>query len=110
LGLIGIATHAMAQRSFEIGVRRTLGASARQVLAMLLRDFGKPILIANLLAWPLAYVIAKAYTSLFADRVAITISPFVTSLLLGLAIAWLAVLKQAIGAARMNPATVLRHE
>lgn len=110
LGLVGIATHAMAQRNFEIGVRRTLGASARQVLTMLLKDFGKPILFANLIAWPFSFVLAKAYMSLFADKAPLTFTPFIASLLVGLAIAWLAVLKQAYSAARMNPATVLRHE
>jgi putative ABC transport system permease protein len=110
LGLVGIATHAIAQRTFEIGVRRTFGATGRQVLAMLLTDFSKPILIANLIAWPFAFVAAKAYSSFFADKTTLTLMPFVASLLLGLVIAWLAVLRQATKAARMNPAAVLRHE
>ena len=110
LGLTGIATHAMAQRKFEIGVRRTLGASAQRVLIMLLKDFGKPILIANLIAWPFAFGYAKLYTSFFSDKAPVTFTPFALSLLVGLAIAWLAVLRQATSAARMNPATVLRHE
>lgn len=110
LGLTGIATHAMAQRTFEIGVRRTLGASVRSVLVMLLRDFSKPILIANLIAWPFAFVISKAWTSFFSDKAPVTLVPFVTCLLIGLVIAWLAVFRQASRAARMNPATVLRYE
>lgn len=110
MGLVGIATHAIAQRTFEIGVRRTFGASARQVLSMLLKDFSKPILLANAIAWPFAYIAAKAYSSFFADRAPITVTPFVLSLMLGLSIAWLAVLKQAARAARLNPATVLRYE
>jgi putative ABC transport system permease protein len=110
MGLVGIATHAMAQRRFEIGIRRTLGASARQVLLMLLRDFGKPVVIANLIAWPFAYLIARVFSSFFTERVPLTIVPFATTLLLGLVIAWLAVIRQATSAARMNPATVLRHE
>jgi putative ABC transport system permease protein len=110
MGLTGIAAHAMNQRKFEIGVRRTLGASVRQVLTMLIKDFSKPILIGNLIAWPFAFVMAKLYTSFFADKVPITIVPFATTLLMGLVIAWLAVLRQATSAARMNPAMVLRHE
>ena len=110
LGLAGMATHAIAQRTFEIGVRRTFGATARQILAMLLKDFSKPILIANLIAWPLAFIAAKAYSSFFAERVTIAATPFVLSLLLGLAIAWLAVGRQAWRAARTNPAAVLRYE
>ncbi len=110
LGLVGMATHSITQRTFEIGVRRTFGATARQVLGMLLRDFAKPILLANLIAWPLAFVTAKAYSSFFAERVPITVTPFLLSLLLGLSVAWLAVFRQALHAARMNPARVLRNE
>lgn len=110
MGLAGIATHAIAQRRFEIGVRRTLGATARQVLRMLLKDFAKPILIANLVAWPIAFVFAKAFTAAFTDRVAINMFPFLLSLAIGLGVAWLAVIRQATNAARMNPAAVLRHD
>jgi len=110
MGLVGIATHAMAQRRYEIGVRRTLGASTRRILMMLLIDFGKPVMIANLIAWPFAFVLAKVISSFFADKAQLTIVPFASTLLLGLVIAWLAVLKQASSAARTNPATVLRHE
>jgi putative ABC transport system permease protein len=110
LGLLGIATHTVNQRRFEIGIRRTLGASVQQVLFMLLKDFAMPIVLANIIAWPLAFVVAKAYASFFADKATLTIMPFIASLLLGLVIAWLAVLRQATSAARMNPASVLRHE
>jgi putative ABC transport system permease protein len=110
MGLVGIATHAMAQRRFEIGVRRTLGASVRQILVMLLKDFSAPIVVANLIAWPFAFVIAKSYTAMFSDKAPLTLLPFAMSLLTGLVIAWLAVLKQATSAARMHPARVLRHE
>jgi putative ABC transport system permease protein len=110
MGLVGIATHAMAQRRFEIGIRRTLGASTTRVLVMLLTDFGKPVIIANLIAWPLAFLVALMFSSFFANKASLTVVPFVSTLLLGLSIAWLAVLRQAISAARMNPARVLRHE
>lgn len=110
MGLVGIATHAMAQRRFEIGIRRTLGASTARVLVMLLTDFGKPVIIANLIAWPLAYLAMSAYLSIFARSAEVTLLPFVASLIATLAIAWLAVTAQALRAARMNPATVLRYE
>jgi len=109
-GLLGIATHAIAQRTFEVGVRRTLGASARQVLAMLLRDFAKPVIIANLIAWPLAFGSAFMYRVNFSERAPMSFVPFISCLAFGIAIAWLVVLKQAVRAARMNPAAVLRHE
>jgi putative ABC transport system permease protein len=110
MGLVGIASYAVTQRRFEIGVRRTLGASVRQVFIMLLKDFSKPILVANAIGWPFAFLYSRFYAGYFVDRVPVTIGPFAASLLLGLGIAWLAVLRQSINAARMNPATVLRHE
>jgi putative ABC transport system permease protein len=110
MGLVGIATHAMAQRKFEIGVRRTLGASTRRVLVMLLTDFGKPVIIANLISWPFAFLVAKVFSSFFTEKAPLTIVPFAATMLLGLVIAWLAVLRQATKAARMNPAAVLRYE
>ncbi|MEE8165784.1 MAG: ABC transporter permease, partial [Myxococcota bacterium] len=54
VGLFGMAIQVASRRTHEIGVRKTLGASTRQVIFMLLRDFAKPILVANLIAWPLA--------------------------------------------------------
>jgi len=52
MGLIGMAIHITSRRLHEIGIRKTLGATARGVVLMLLRDFSKPVLIANLVAWP----------------------------------------------------------
>jgi putative ABC transport system permease protein len=110
MGLMGIATHAIAQRVFEIGVRRTLGASVSQILRMLLRDFSKPIIIANVVAWPFAYVAAQIYSRQFTEQIPISVVPFVLTLFVGLGIAWSVILRQAVRAARMNPAMVLRHE
>jgi putative ABC transport system permease protein len=109
-GLLGIATHSIAQRTFEIGVRRTLGASVNRVLLMLLRDFSKPVIIANLIAWPMAFASGFMYRINFTDHAPISIAPFLLSVAIGIGIAWLAVLRQSIQAARMNPAAVLRHE
>jgi putative ABC transport system permease protein len=110
LGALGFALFAGEQRAHEIGVRKTLGASAERILTMLLRDFSKPIVIANLLAWPLAYLAVQKYLSLFLERVELTLLPFVVSLAISLIVVWLAIGKQVYRAARMNPATVLRHE
>jgi putative ABC transport system permease protein len=77
---------------------------------MLLRDFSKPVLVANLIAWPLAYVAAKPYLRVFIQRIDLTLLPFAASLGIVLVIAWAAVGSQAWRAARANPATVLRFE
>jgi putative ABC transport system permease protein len=87
-----------------------VGARKWQIVLMLLRDFSKPVLIANLIAWPLGYLAAATYLRVFIQRIPITLLPFATSLALVLVIAWVAVGSQALRAARANPATVLRFE
>jgi putative ABC transport system permease protein len=104
-----VAAHAAARRRHEIGVRKTLGSSAAGILRLLLIDFSKPALAANLLAWPLAYVAAQAYLSGFAYKVPLTPAPFLLSMAVTLAIAWAAVIGEVLKAARVRPAEVLRH-
>jgi putative ABC transport system permease protein len=110
IGLIGMASHTAARRRHEIGVRKTLGASTRQILVMLLRDFAKPVVVANVVAWPVAYIAVQAYLGVFIHRVSLSPAPFALSLVITLLIAWAAVGGQAIRAARTKPAAVLRYE
>jgi putative ABC transport system permease protein len=109
-GLFGMAALVAARRRPEIGVRKTLGASTSQVLRLLLTSFSKPVVVANLLAWPLGFVAARVYLKQFLNPIPITPLPFVASLVVTVAIAWLAVGSQTWRAARLKPADVLRHE
>ena len=77
---------------------------------MLLKDFSRPVVIANLVAWPLGFLAAQVYLSVFVHRVSLTVLPFVLSLAITVLIAWAAVAGQAILAARTKPAAVLRYE
>jgi putative ABC transport system permease protein len=110
IGLFGMALQVASRRVHEIGVRKSVGARTGQIVAMLLRSFSKPVVIANLLAWPLGYFAAQQYLSIFIQRIPMTPVPFVLSLGLALVIAWVAVGGQALRAARVSPATVLRTE
>ena len=110
MGLIGMALHITSRRLREIGIRKTLGASAHGVVLMLLRDFSKPVLIANVIAWPFAFLAGHLYFDLFMQRASMTPWPFVVSLAITLAIAWLAVGAQAMRAASVKPANVLHAE
>jgi putative ABC transport system permease protein len=110
IGLIGMASHIAGKRTHEIGVRKTMGASTSQVLAMLLKDFARPVVIANIIAWPFAYMAARVYLNLFVTRIALTPTPFALSLLITLLVARGAVGAQAWRAARVKPAKVLRYE
>jgi putative ABC transport system permease protein len=110
IGLFGMAVQVASRRTHEIGVRKSVGARKSQIVGMLLKDFSKPVVIANLVAWPLGYIAAQTYLDVFIQRIALTPLPFVMSLLIVVAIAWGAVGSQALRAARANPATVLRFE
>jgi putative ABC transport system permease protein len=110
MGLIGMATHVTSRRTREIGVRKTLGASVTRILGLLLRDFSKPVVVANVLMWPLAYILLQGYLSMFMVRTSLNVLPFVFGLAITAVIACASVGLQATKAARLNPATVLRHE
>ncbi len=109
-GLFGMATLVASRRLPEIGVRKTLGASAPQMVAMLLRGFGLPVLIANVIAWPFAYWAARSYLDLLLSPIDLTAWPFVFSLAATLGIACVAVVGQTLRAALARPADVLRYE
>jgi putative ABC transport system permease protein len=109
-GLFAMATLVAARRRQEVGVRKTLGARTRQIVMLLLASFAKPVVVANLVAWPVAFVAARIYLKQFPDPISLTPLPFVGSLVLMLAIACLAVGTQTWRAARLKPAEVLHHE
>ena len=110
LGLFGIASFAVQRRAREIGVRKTMGASKRSVLALMLWDFSKLVILANVIAWPLAWLAARMYINLFVQRMDLSPAPFAFALVVSLVIAWLAVLTHALRAAQVQPALVLKTE
>jgi putative ABC transport system permease protein len=109
-GLFGMATFVAGRRRREIGVRKTLGGSTTQMIRLLLGSFSRPVIVASLLAWPAGYFAARAYLNQFPESIPITPWPFVESVAITVAIAWLAVAGQTLRAARTTPAEVLRHE
>jgi putative ABC transport system permease protein len=109
VGLLGIAVHAASGRRHEIAIRKTLGSSVAGVVRLLLTDFSIPVLIGNLLAWPLGYLAAQAYLASFANRIDLTPAPFALSLGITLLIAWAAIIGVVLKAASVRPAEVLRH-
>jgi putative ABC transport system permease protein len=110
VGLFSMAVQVASRRLHEIGVRKSVGAHSRQIVAMLLMQFSWPVLIANLIAWPLAYMAAQQYLSVFSTRIALTPVPFAVSLAATVVVAGAVVAGQALRAARINPAQVLRAE
>jgi putative ABC transport system permease protein len=107
MGLCGLAIHVTSRRRREIGIRKTLGATARGVVTMLLIDFAKPVLIANLVAWPFAWFVGQKYLEQFTQRGDLTVWPFLLSLVITVGVAWASVGFQALRAATVKPANVL---
>jgi putative ABC transport system permease protein len=110
VGLWGLASFNTARRVREIGIRKTLGASATDIVRLLVGQFLRPVLLANLIAWPLAFVAMRTWLAGFNDRVALSPLFFVGASLVATAIAVLTVLGQSLRASRAAPAWALRHD
>ena len=110
LGLFGLITYAAEQRTREIGVRKVLGASSTGIVAMLSKDFARLVLIAAVIAFPVAWWAMHSWLQSFAYRVSLNWWIFAVAGLLALVIALLTVSLQAIRAAVANPAKSLRTE
>jgi len=110
LGLFGLATYMAEQRTKEIGVRKVLGASVSNLVSMLSKDFLKLILVAALLAFPIAWYAMHKWLQDFAFKVNISWWVFILAGVISVSIAILAVSSQAIKAALNNPVKSLRTE
>jgi putative ABC transport system permease protein len=110
LGLFGLASYAAEQRVKEIGVRKVLGASVQNIVLLLSGNFVKLVLIANILAWPLAWYAMTKWLQGFAYRIDIKLSVFVFTAMLSLFIALITISFQSIKAAIANPVKSLRSE
>jgi putative ABC transport system permease protein len=110
LGLFGLATFTAEQRVKEIGVRKVLGASVPQIVALLSKDFLRLVMVSIVLSAPVAYVIMNEWLQRFAYRIGIQWSVFVIAGLSAIVIALSTVSFQAIKAAIANPVKSLRSE
>ncbi len=110
LGLFGLASYATEQKTKEVGIRKVLGASIPGIVAMTVREFLKWILIANLVAWPVAYFVMSKWLENFAYKVSIGPLIFVLSTALSLIVAVLTVSYHSLKAALANPVDSLRYE
>ena len=110
VGLWGLASFNTARRVKEIGIRKTLGASSADIVRLLIGQFLRPVLIANLIAWPLAYGAMRAWLAGFDDRIALSPLYFVAASAVAILIAVVTVLAQSLRASRAAPAWALRHE
>jgi putative ABC transport system permease protein len=109
-GLLGMVLFVVGRRRHEMGVRKVLGATPPGVMRLLLWQFLRPVLIANVVVWPLAFIAARFYVDMFMYPIELTPLPFVLSLGVTVLVTCAVVARQALASARMKPAAVLRYE
>ena len=110
LGLFGLAAFTAERRTKEIGVRKVFGANVGNIVTLLLWQFSKPVLIANLIAWPVAWYYLTGWLDGFAYRIELNPLYFVAAGLGALLIAWLTVTLHSVRVARAKPVLALRYE
>jgi putative ABC transport system permease protein len=110
LGLFALSAYTTERRTKEIGVRKVMGARSRDILWLLLWQFTKPVVWANLVAWPIAYLVMRWWLASFAYHVAIAAWLFIATGAGALVIAWVTVFIHALQVARARPVTALRYE
>ena len=110
LGLFGLVTYAAEQRTKEIGIRKVLGANVPNIVSMIIRDFLKLVIIASVIAFPIASWGMKKWLQNFAYRVDIAWWIFLIAALVAIIITLVTISFQAIKAAIANPVTSLRSE
>jgi putative ABC transport system permease protein len=110
LGLLGLASFTAENRTKEIGIRKVLGATAANIALLLTKEFTKFLLLANVIAWPIAYLIMNNWMRNFPYRTSIGVQAFILAGAMALVIALAAVSYQSIKAAVTRPIDALRYE
>ena len=110
MGLYGLSSYTAEQRTKEIGIRKVLGSSVGQIMNMLTKDFLKLVLIANIISWPITYLLARNWLNNFSYQIDMPILPFVFATILSMIIALITVSSQAYLAANSDPVNALKYE
>ncbi len=110
LGILGLTMYAAEQRTKELGIRKVLGASGTNLMGLLTKELLGIVLLANVIAWPVAYFAMSRWLQDFAYRINIGWWMFALSGCAALLIASLTISYHAIRAVRANPVESLRYE
>jgi len=112
LGLYGLASFTAEQRTKEIGIRKVLGATVVDIVRLLVWQFSRPVLIANVIAWPVAWYIMSGWLEGFEYRIdnSFLITTALIASAVALLVAWLTVASRAYHVAQTNPIHALRYE
>lgn len=108
LGLYGLSAFTVTRRMQEISIRKVLGASSKDILKLLVSQFLRPVMLANIIAWPVAWAVMQEWLSKFDQSISLTPAPFILVTLLALGVATAAIFTQAWRAANRPPAVGLR--
>jgi putative ABC transport system permease protein len=110
LGLFGLSAYTALQRTKEIGIRKALGGSVPDIIRLLSGDFVRLVIIASIIATPIAYLLCVWFLQSYASRITLGLGLFIIPLLTVFAIALLTISLETFKAARTNPVNVLRSE
>jgi putative ABC transport system permease protein len=110
LGLFGLAAFTAERRTKEIGIRKVLGARTRDIVRLLVWQFSRPVIVANIIAWPVAWWLMRDWLNGFDERITLGPAPFIIAALVALTIAIVTVVGHAMKVARSNPIHALRYE
>ena len=110
LGIFGLSAYVAEQRTKEIGIRKVLGASITEIVLLLSREFAVWVLLANIIAWPVAYFVMNNWLKNFAYRINPGWSVFFLAGIIALTIAVATISFQTIKAAKANPINSLKYE
>ena len=110
LGLFGLAAFTAERRTKEIGIRKVLGARTRDIVRLLVWQFSRPVIVANIIAWPVAWWMMRDWLNGFDERISLTPVPFILAAAIALGIAIATVVGHSLKVARANPIHALRYE
>ncbi|MBY8824097.1 ABC transporter permease [Sphingomonas colocasiae] len=110
LGLFGLAAFTAQRRTKEIGIRKVLGASTSRIVRLLVWQFSRPVILANIIAWPIAWWVMRDWLNGFDARIALGPTPFLVAGALALLIAIGTIGAHSFRVARTNPIHALRYE
>ena len=113
LGLFGLASFTITGRTREIGIRKVMGATPSQIIALLLTQFSKPVFLANIVAWPVCWLAISRWLTEFSHRIELLpwfVGISVVAALITVLLAWLTIAAHAYRVARTSPIFALRHE
>jgi len=110
MGLFGLAAFTAERRTKEIGIRKVFGARSRDIVRLLAWQFSKPVIVANVIAWPIAWWVMRDWLNGFDSRIDLGPGPFLLAGLLALVIALGTIAGHALKVSRSNPIHALRYE